>query len=204
MRAGGFGGAEGLAAYLAREGIGALVDATHPFAAVIAGNAARAAAASGVPLVALRRPPWAAVSGDRWTEVADMAGAVTALGGAPRRVFLTVGRQDLAPFARAPQHHYLVRSIEPVGNALAVPHHDAIRARGPFAEADEEALMAREGVEVLVSKNAGAAATYAKIAAARRLGLPVVMLRQPGRPAAETVTTPEAALAWCLARAQGG
>ncbi|ACA16898.1 precorrin-6x reductase [Methylobacterium sp. 4-46] len=195
-RIGGFGGAEGLAAWLRAEGVDAVIDATHPFAQVISRNAAEACARTGTPLLALRRPPWAAVAGDAWHEVETVAQAVPALGETPRRVFLTVGRLELAAFAAAPQHAYLVRTIEPVGDALPVADLTAITARGPFAEAEERDLMRRHRVEVLVTKNSGGTATYGKIAAARSLGLPVVIVRQPPLPAVARVATQAEALAW--------
>ena len=123
-----------------------------------------------MPLLALRRPPWAPQAGDRWIEVASMEEAVDALGQRPRRVFLTVGRLELPPFAAAPQHTYLVRTIEPIGDALPVPNVIAIQDRAPFDEAAERALMERERIEVVVTKNSGGHATYPKIAAARALG----------------------------------
>ena len=200
-RIGGFGGAEGLARYLAYERIEALVDATHPFAAVMSRNAAEACARVGVPLLALRRPAWQPQAGDRWDEVSSMPQAVTALGESPRRVFLTVGRLELAPFAAAPQHTYLVRTIEPLGDALPVPNVIAIRDRPPFHERAERGLMRREAVEVLVTKNSGAAATYPKIAAARALGLPVVVVARPDKPkGVEEVTTAEEAFSWLIRR----
>jgi precorrin-6A/cobalt-precorrin-6A reductase len=195
-RVGGFGGAEGLARWIAAHGVGLVVDATHPFAAVISGNAAVACARSGMPLLALRRPPWRAVAGDRWIEVGTMAEAVAALGAAPRRVFLTVGRLELPAFAAAPQHAYVARTIEPIGDALSGPDVVAIRARGPFDEAAERALMERHGVEMVVTKNAGGTATAGKIAAARALGLPVVMVARPTKPEGPAVESVEAALAW--------
>lgn len=181
-RIGGFGGAEGLARYLADGRIEAVVDATHPFAAIMSRNAAEACRAVGVPLLALRRPPWEPQAGDRWTIVPSMQEAVAGLGAAPRRVFLTVGRLELAPFAAAPQHAYLVRTIEPVGDALPVPNVVAIQGRAPFDAAAERALMERERVEVLVTKNSGGTATYPKIAAARSLGLPVIVVARPEKP----------------------
>src|SRR6516225_3480026 len=54
VRSGGFGGADGLAEYLAKERIDALVDATHPYANIISANGAAAARQAGVPLVAFR------------------------------------------------------------------------------------------------------------------------------------------------------
>ncbi len=196
VRSGGFGGVAGLVDYLKAERIDALIDATHPYAAVISANAAQAARITGVPLLALRRQSWAKVDGDRWTEVADMNEAVHALGDKPRRVFLALGRKEVAPFAQAPQHHYLVRSVDPIDPPLAVPHAEYIRARGPFGEDDERALLADRGIDVIVSKNSGGSATYGKIAAARALGIGVIVLRRPTLPDVPSVETLDAALAW--------
>ena len=103
-KTGGFGGAEGLARWLTEHRTDAVVDATHPFAAMMSRNAAAACFRLGLPLLGLRRPPWRAQPGDRWIEVVTMADAVPALGPTPRRAFLTIGRLELAPFATAPQH----------------------------------------------------------------------------------------------------
>jgi precorrin-6A/cobalt-precorrin-6A reductase len=196
VRIGGFGGADGLARYLSAEGIDALIDATHPYAAVISANAARAAQSVGVRLLALRRPPWRPVAGDRWIEVADVPAAVAALGAEPRRVFLALGRKELAPFAQAPQHRYLVRSVDPVDPPLAVPHATYITGRGPFTEVDDRALLREHGIEVIVAKNSGGSATYGKIAAARTSGLAVIMPSRPPLPTVHTVETVEDALEW--------
>lgn len=190
-RVGGFGGAEGLAAYLDQERLDLLVDATHPFAARISANAARAADGAGVPILAIRRPAWARRPGDDWTEVGSVAACVPALGEAPRKVFLTVGRMEIAAFAGAPQHDYVARTIEPVGEALPVPRLTCILARGPYDETAEAAFLRDGRIEVVISKNAGGDATYGKIAAARRLGLPVVMVRRPEKP--EVPSVPDAA-----------
>jgi precorrin-6A/cobalt-precorrin-6A reductase len=196
VRSGGFGGAAGLAAYLKTERIDAEIDATHPYAAIIAANAAQAARAAGVPLLALRRPAWVAVAGDRWIEAADASAAMQALGDAPRRVFLALGRNDIAPFVAAPQHHYLVRSVDPVEPPLRVPHASYVIGRGPFAQADDRALLAAHRIEIVVCKNSGGDATYGKIAAARALGIDVVMLRRPALPAVPAVETVADAVAW--------
>jgi len=180
VRTGGFGGAAGLQAYLAKEVVDLLVDATHPFAKRISANARAASAAAGVPLLRLERLGWEEVEGDRWTRVASIANAVTALGEAPRRVFLAIGRQEAKAFDAAPQHHYLVRSVDPVDPPLDAPHVDYLLARGPFAIEAEEGLLRDRCIEVVVSKNSGGEATYGKIAAARRLGLPVVLVEREG------------------------
>ncbi|QRM27924.1 cobalt-precorrin-6A reductase [Microvirga sp. VF16] len=196
-RIGGFGGVAGLAGFLREEGIEAVIDATHPFAAVMSQNAAEACAQTRVPLLALRRPAWTRRDGDRWTNVTSMEAAARALGDTPRRVFLTVGRLELAAFAAAPHHTYLVRSIEPIGDVLPVPNVMTIQDRAPFDEAAERALMERERIDVVVTKNSGGAATYPKIAAARSLGLPVIVVARPDKPpGVEEVASAEAALDW--------
>ncbi|MEZ5775731.1 MAG: cobalt-precorrin-6A reductase [Hyphomicrobiaceae bacterium] len=188
-RIGGFGGADGLARYLRDEEIGAVVDATHPFAARISANAASACAAAGVPLVAYTRPPWRAVAGDRWIEVADFAAAAAALGEKPRNVLLTIGRLEAATFARAPQHRYVLRSIDPPEPRPDLPHLTIVLERPPFDEVHERALIAAHAIDVLVTKNSGGTATGSKLAAARALGLPVVMIARPARPAGVPVLT---------------
>ncbi|GJE61909.1 cobalt-precorrin-6A reductase [Methylobacterium trifolii] len=193
-RIGGFGGAEGLARYLSENRVDRLVDATHPFAARMSRNAAEAARAAAVPLLAIRRPAWLQQPGDRWTEVDSVADCVTALGESPRTVFLTIGRQEVAAFAAAPQHAYVVRTIEPVGGALPVPRLTELQARGPFDGAAEADYLREAGIEILVSKNAGGAATYGKIAAARALRIPVVMVRRPEKPDVPSVADADAAV----------
>ncbi|MET0342803.1 MAG: cobalt-precorrin-6A reductase [Polyangiales bacterium] len=193
-RIGGFGGAEGLAAFLRDARFDALIDATHPFAAQMSANAVRAASLTGVPLVRFARTPWQKQPGDRWTEVHDFAAAARALGDAPRRVLLTVGKLELAAFSAAPQHDYLVRTVDVI--ALGLPRARLLTARGPFALADEHALLVRERIEIIVSKNAGTDATYAKIEAARALGIPVVIVQPPVLPVAHEVGTLDAVCAW--------
>jgi precorrin-6A/cobalt-precorrin-6A reductase len=195
VRTGGFGGAAGLAQHLRTQRIAALVDATHPYAARMSTNAADAAREAGVPILALRRPGWERQPGDDWTEVADAPAAAAALGDEPKRVFLALGRQEVASFAAAPQHRYLIRSVEPVGDA-APSGARHILARGPFDAAAERALLQAERIDILVCKNSGGDATYGKIAAARDLCIPILMLRRPVLPALPEVATAEDALAW--------
>lgn len=195
-RIGGFGGADGLRAWLKAERIAAVVDATHPFAAQMSRHAAEACGETGIPLLAFRRPPWRRRMGDEWIEVDTTEKAVRALGVEPRRVFLTLGRSQLAAFAAAPWHHYLVRAIGAPSDIDALPLHRLLLSQGPFRRADEQALMREEGVEILVSKNSGGEATYAKVEAARHLGLPVVMIRRPAKPAVAQAARLDEALAW--------
>ncbi|MGG7565111.1 cobalt-precorrin-6A reductase [Rhodovulum sp. DZ06] len=182
-RVGGFGGAAGLADYIRLHGVTHVIDATHPFAARMSRNAAEACAATGAPLLALTRAPWAAVAGDDWRAVPDIAGAVEALAGMPpATVFLGTGRNDLEAFRPVAARHRLILRVVDDPGAAPLPGAEVIVARGPFdADADREMLEAR-GVGVVVSKNSGGTGAYAKIAAARALGLPVVMVDRPPSP----------------------
>jgi precorrin-6A/cobalt-precorrin-6A reductase len=194
-RVGGFGGADGLAEWLSVEKVDAVIDATHPYADQISANAVAACDRLGLPLVSIVRPAWLPVNGDRWQNVESTEDAVAALGPAARRVFLSLGRQELHLFAAAPQHHYVARSIDPPDGALP-PDLVFIQARGPFDKAAERKLLLDGRIETVVSKNSGGSATYAKIEAARELGLPVIMIARPDKPAGHVVTTAEAAVAW--------
>jgi precorrin-6A/cobalt-precorrin-6A reductase len=196
VRSGGFGGAAGLADYLIRERIDALIDATHPYAAMISANAAEAARNTDVPLVALLRPPWIAAAGDRWIEVRDVRDAIQTLGPTLRRIFVALGRNDLAPFQDAPAHYYLIRSVDPVDPPLRLPHVSYVTGRGPFGEADDRALMETHRIDTVISKNSGGAATYGKIAAARALGIGVIILRRPSAPEGPAVETVDEAIDW--------
>jgi precorrin-6A/cobalt-precorrin-6A reductase len=191
VRVGGFGGIEGLATYLIDEKIDAVVDATHPFAARMSANAAEACRRAGVPLLAFVRPAWTQQPTDRWHPVADMAAAADLC---RARVFLTVGRQELAPFAGSGAW-FLIRSIDPPDGPLPA-HYELLLKRGPFGLDDEIALLRDHRIDLIVSKNSGGPATYAKIEAARMLGLPVVMVERPARPVTDQAHTLAAVDAW--------
>ncbi len=195
-RVGGFGGAEGLAAWLRARAVAAVLDATHPFAARISAHARAACAAAGVPRLQLVRPPWTPAPGDRWIEVADADAAAHRLPGLGRRAFLTVGLGTLAPFAACEGVWFLVRAATPPPAPPPLPGHRLLVARGPFAAAAEEALMRTHGIDVLVTKASGGAATAGKLTAARRLGLPVLMLRRPPPEPGPRAATPDEAAAW--------
>ena len=196
VRVGGFGGAAGLAAYLGAENIALVVDATHPFAATISRNAALACRQTGVPRLQLRRPAWSPEPADRWHDVPDMTAAAAALPALGRTAFLAVGRQELAAFAGLTGLRLIARMVGPPD----ISGFEVILARGPFALAEEEALFERTGVDVVVSKNSGGEATFAKILAARQRTLPVVMIRRPPPEAGDTAGSVAEALSWIAAR----
>jgi len=196
MRTGGFGGIDGLVRFLRDEAMAAVIDATHPYADQMSAHAVAACREAHVPLASLVRPEWQAEAGDRWQIVPDFRTAASALGATPRRVFLSLGRQELHVFAAAPQHHYVARLIERPERADLPPDLRLVQARGPFDRAAELRLLADERIDVMVSKNSGGNATRAKIAAARTLGLPVIMIARPQKPAGHVLADVEQAVAW--------
>lgn len=186
IRVGGFGGPQGLAAYLDEQAIDLLVDATHPFAARMSANAATAASSADVPLIRLERPAWSRPQGAIWLEVPDMRAAADTLPEGAR-VLLTVGRQDLDPFRKRADCTFFARMIE-IPPDLP-PAWTIIAHRGPFTLAQEKAVLTANAVTHLVSKNSGAPQVAAKLAAAAQLNVPVIMIARPALPEAETVQT---------------
>ncbi|MGJ8525659.1 Precorrin-6A reductase [Halomonadaceae bacterium LMG 33818] len=208
VRTGGFGGVEGLARYLTTQEIDALVVATHPFAAQIARNAFEAAKEVGIPALRVERPAWSPQREDHWVHARNMEEAARSLGATPSNVFLTIGRQQLEPFEQLDrqlslqygksQHHYLVRSIEPITPPPALMHVTWLQARGPFSKTDELALMQRYHIDTLVTKNSGSPQVYAKLEAARTLGVKVVMVERPELPDFVCASSVEEAVEWIL------
>jgi len=195
VRVGGFSGVGGLERFLKERAIERVVDASHPFAAQIGRHAEAACRAAGVPRLRLLRPPWRRQRGDRWLEVADLAEAAARLPALGRRAFLTAGRKDLDAFAGLREIWFLVRTIEPPAPA-SLAQAQWLQARPPFALEDELELLRGHRIEVLVTKASGGEATYAKLAAARALGLPVLMARRPPPPEGPVVASVAEALDW--------
>ncbi|KPD12768.1 cobalt-precorrin-6A reductase [Phaeobacter sp. 11ANDIMAR09] len=196
MRVGGFGGVDGLVDYLLEEGISHVVDATHPFAAQMSCNVVAACTRTGVPLCAFERPAWRPGPGDDWTGVADIDAAVQALPEEAARIFLAIGKQHIAEFAAKPQHHYLLRLVDEPEAALPLPDCSVEIARGPFDEAGDLALLQRHGITHLVSKNAGGRGASAKLAAARALNLPIIMIDRPKVPPRKIYGDVAEVMAW--------
>lgn len=181
VRIGGFGGIAGLAAWLGEHRPAVVVDATHPYAATMSAHAVAACAACPTPLLGVIRPPWTAGPGDDWHDAGSLAEAAARAAALGRRAFVTTGRQDLAAFAAHPEVFCLIRCVDPPAGDLP-PAREVILARGPYDSGAELALMRAHGIDVLITKNSGGALTAGKLAAARELGIPVVMVRRPPPP----------------------
>jgi precorrin-6A/cobalt-precorrin-6A reductase len=195
-RRGGFGGIDGLVAWLQQEATQAVVDATHPYAAQISFNAVAACQRVAIPLATILRPRWQPQPDDLWRDVADVEAAADALGPEPKRVFLSLGRQELGAFASHPQHHYIARTIDPPEGITLPPDIRLLFDRGPFDLQAETALLKQERIDVMVCKNSGAAAVYPKIEATRELGIPVVMIARPHKACGHALENPEGAVGW--------
>ena len=195
-RIGGFGGVSGLTAFVARERITHIVDATHPFAAQMSTNVVTAAAQCGVKAIAFTRPAWKPVTGDQWQCVASIDEAVSALAGSPQRVLLAIGRMHLAAFAAQPQHHYLLRLVDRPTNALPLTDVSTVIDRGPFTLEGDLALLENQRIQRIVCKNSGGDGAASKLTAARRLGLPVVMIERPTLPPRQELHRIDDVISW--------
>jgi precorrin-6A/cobalt-precorrin-6A reductase len=196
VRIGGFGGAAGLADYLTAQRIERLIDATHPFAAEISTAARLACDQTRVPRLLLLRPAWRRHPLDRWIEVDSIEAAAQIVGRVGRRAFLTVGASEVPAFATANSVRFVVRMIDPPRERLPLRFHEVVLGRGPFTLNEERHLLQRHAIDVLVCKASGGAATEAKLAAARDLSLPVIMVRRPLTERGLSVDTVDAALDW--------
>ncbi len=188
IRSGGFGAVAGLRRHLEQNAVQLLVDGTHPYAVQISRNAHAAAAASGTPLWALRRPPWRNDGSGRQRSCRDWATLHAALRDF-RRPFLTIPGEVLSNLSLLPpwpHQLWILRRLE--GAAVPPPRLPAnvriLRGFPASQAAREERLLRRLGVDVLVCRNSGGQRARAKILAARRLRLPVLMLRRPSLPKA--------------------
>ncbi|QNP29866.1 cobalt-precorrin-6A reductase [Cylindrospermopsis curvispora] len=212
VRIGGFGGVPGLVEYLREQKIDILIDATHPFADSISWNADRAAREVGIPRLLFHRPGWEKEAGDNWIEVGNHREAAAILHNQSmshqvfknqinpiKRVFLTIGRQEIAAFAHLERIWFLMRMIDPPAVDSKIPCGEILFNRGPFDLRDEREILTRYNIDAIVSKNSGGSATYPKIIAAREMGIPVVMVKRPPLPPGEQVTDVEAVINWLMA-----
>lgn len=197
-RIGGFGGAVGLANYIKESNIKAIVCATHPFAAKMPFHAYEAAKIIGIPILYLLRPAWKPEAPDKWIEVDSHKEAIEQLANSNQQlatIFLTVGRLELEEYRNAPQHHFVIRSIEeieekPIKNAIYITD------RPPFTLEHELALLRKHRIDVVITKNSGGEATKAKLLAAREVGIPVILIKRPARPEGLHVQSARQALDW--------
>ncbi len=205
VRVGGFGGAAGLRDYLLAERVDAVIDATHPFASTMTAHAVSAGFETGVPVLILLRPPWTAGEADRWHRVPSLTAAADLVAGLGPRIFLTTGGRSVAEFAPLIDQWFLIRSVDAPHGPLP-PRHEILLDRGPFTVGGELALLLDRRISAIVTKDSGGAMTAAKLAAARELGLPVVVVDRPPLPAGahRIADTVDDAVRWLAEQAHVG
>ena len=195
-RIGGFGGVSGLVTFLVQERITHIVDATHPFAAQMSSNVLSAAALCGVKVTAFTRPAWQPVTGDQWQSVASIDEAVSALAGPPQRVLLAIGRMHLSAFDAQPQHHYVLRLVDPPTSPLPLANISTVIDRGPFTLEGDLTLLKNQRIQRIVCKNSGGDGAASKLTAARMLDLPIVMIERPALPPRHDVHRIDDVFSW--------
>jgi precorrin-6A/cobalt-precorrin-6A reductase len=201
VRRGGFGGAQGLAAYLVQAEITILIDATHPYAATMAANSRRAAQESGIAHFKFLRPAWEVPEGAEWIHVAGPEQAASVIGDRFHRIFLSSGLKDVGAFAELADCWFLIRSIEKPEAEIPLVDFDHILSRGPFDLAAETKLLGDYAIDALVSKNSGGGATSAKLQAAQDLRLPVIMIDRPPAPRRPVYDDPQKLIAAIISAA---
>lgn len=204
LRVGGFGGIEGLQTYLTETKTTHVIDATHPFAAQMSRNAHAASQALNLPLIRFERPAWQQQPGDIWQTVTNIEDAPGALPDTPTNVFLAIGKQSLDLFTSQPQHHYLLRLVDPPDAPIPLPHHTITLARGPYDVARDTALLQEHNITHIVSKNAGGTGAAAKITAARTLGIKVILVDRPALPETRIASSTGDVMHWLSHSADRG
>ncbi len=197
-RSGGFGGSAGLASYLTSHAIDFVIDATHPFAIQMSTNAKKACDQVDIPLLRFDRPAWLATAEDTWTHVETIAAAAQAAPELGRRILLTTGRQELSPFLKQTVCWWLVRVVEANADLPALNNGNYVFGRGPFDKEAELTLLKNHQIDLVISKNSGGLSTYGKIAAARELNLPVIMIDRPAQPLTSTAKTYDEVVNWLV------
>ncbi|WP_419901258.1 cobalt-precorrin-6A reductase [Kiloniella sp.] len=197
-RVGGFGGIDGLKHYLRDKQISAVVDATHPFAQAMTAHAFQACTDLNIPHVILSRPTWIETDADRWINVEDIEGALNHLRSCkkPWHAFITTGQKELEAFTNIPHHKYLARMIEQPELSPLPTNIKILFERGPFSLANEIKLLQEHSIDIIISKNSGGEATAAKLQAARKCHIPVLMISRPELPPANVAESPELARKW--------
>ena len=200
VRVGGFGGADGLARYLREACIDYLVDATHPFAATMSGNAYDACERTGLPRIRFERPLWTLPLGGRWVEAADTSRAAEILPTIAARAFLTTGVGELGAFSKVTGVRFLVRLMDQPSVPPPLADCTLVIGKPPFSLASERALLLEHRIDTLVTKHSGGDGTEAKIKAAMELGVRILLIRRPPAPPGESATSTDAVIAWIQAR----
>lgn len=192
IRYGGFGDVQNLMQFLGTQKFDWLIDATHPYAALMSHKLSSVAQDKQISFLRVMRPVWTAPDGAEWHEVDDVAKAFSVLPSAARP-FVSLGHKDMHKITHWPTMGCVVRLIEPPTIALSTTV-DLVLSRPPYDVDGEIALMRSHNITHLITKNSGGAQTRAKIDAAATLGLPIIALKRPTLPIAPETPNVESAI----------
>ena len=175
-RSGGFGGIDGLKNYLNNNCVSVIIDASHPYSTQISNNVKLAARELKIKLFILHRPEWQKKYFDHWIHTNSFNNTRAIVETLPResRLFLTIGKKYIPLFSDCKQW-LMIRTIDPY---IAQPQGNRkyITGRGPFHVSQELILLRENKITHLVSRNSGSIETYAKVEAARILGIEIIMI----------------------------
>lgn len=175
---GGFSQFGGLTTYCKQEHIDGIINVTHPFSVSMGKQAQQTCNDLDIKYWRFLRPQWQQHEADDWRLFSNTEGLLSALS-CYQRIFLTMGQVSSEQLlSLSPEQQIWLRTA-------VQPKHELpanvtwIKAIGPFSEACELALLKQHQIQVIASKNSGGSATEAKLAAARCVKIPVLMLQRP-------------------------
>ena len=168
-----------------------VVDATHPFATEVSEQIRQACEAGGVLYLRLARNTAkdAISEGAGIYEVSSMQEAAKILRGMPGNIFVTSGSKDLPLLVKEigdPQRMFV--RVLPSAQSLkicadcGIPASHVIAMQGPFTQELNAAMLRQTGARAVLTKESGKEGGFdAKIAAAKEIGIPAVVVRNPER-----------------------
>ena len=178
---------EEMEALLVRERFDLTVDATHPYAAEVTENIARACRRAGVEYLRLLREADALPEGAVYFP--DTESAVNWLAGTEGNILLTTGSKELAKYAALPGFARRVCArVLPMEASLSACRAAGlgpdriIAMQGPFSRKMNAALLEAVSAKYLVTKDTGGTGGFVeKAAAARDAGAVLVVVGRPAQ-----------------------
>ena len=171
------------------EGFTCVVDATHPFATEVSEQIRKACEETGVEYLRLSRDTGEDVPADGFGvyEAATMEEAAGILRGIPGNLFLTTGSKDLPVLVEGigdPERIYVrvLPSVESLKICMecGIPVNHFVAMQGPFTQEMNVATFRQIEAGAVLTKETGKVGGFdAKIAAAKEVGIPIVVVRNP-------------------------
>jgi precorrin-6x reductase len=199
---GGKGAAARRSLFAASE-VAAVVDATHPFATVISRQLIDHCAALGIPYLRYERPRVDLPDDVQVFDSIEMA--ALAAKSNYRRVFLATGVRHLSIFVNQPDsdHCQWFARVNPNSESISKALDSGIlparlcAMQGPFSQRANEVLWADWNIDCVVTKDSGdTGGLPAKIAAARALQIPLLIVRRPAMNYPDLTSDSSAVTGW--------